>query len=117
MNMLVSARDLRKNYGSLTAVDGISFEIREGECFGFLGPNGAGKTTTVKMIHCVSPVTSGTLIVNGLPAHINKKPWTLPWSSPQPENCLNYRPTRRTAMRLPHFSWSVASPTCYFHHV
>ena len=73
MKILVSARDLRKNYGSLTAVDGISFEIREGECFGFLGPNGAGKTTTVKMIHCVSPVTSGTLIVNGLPAHINNR--------------------------------------------
>ena len=73
MKILVSARDLRKNYGSLTAVDGIAFEIREGECFGFLGPNGAGKTTTVKMIHCVSPVTSGTLIVNGLPAHINNR--------------------------------------------
>ena len=73
MNTLVSAKDLRKNYGSLTAVDGISFEIQEGECFGFLGPNGAGKTTTVKMIHCVSPVTSGTLIVNGLPAHINNR--------------------------------------------
>jgi lipooligosaccharide transport system ATP-binding protein len=72
-NMLVSARDLRKNYGSLTAVDGISFEIREGECFGFLGPNGAGKTTTVKMIHCVSPVTSGTLLVNGQPAHIDNR--------------------------------------------
>jgi lipooligosaccharide transport system ATP-binding protein len=71
--ILVSARDLRKNYGALTAVDGISFDIREGECFGFLGPNGAGKTTTVKMIHCVSPVTSGTLIVNGLPAHINNR--------------------------------------------
>jgi len=73
MNTLVMARDLRKNYGPLTAVDGISFDIREGECFGFLGPNGAGKTTTVKMIHCVSPVTSGTLIVNGLPAHINNR--------------------------------------------
>ncbi|HUU37919.1 MAG TPA: ATP-binding cassette domain-containing protein [Candidatus Desulfaltia sp.] len=72
-NILVSAKDLRKNYGQLKAVDGISFEIREGECFGFLGPNGAGKTTTVKMIHCVSPVTSGTLIVNGLPAHINNR--------------------------------------------
>jgi lipooligosaccharide transport system ATP-binding protein len=71
--VLVSARDLRKNYGSLTAVDGISFEIREGECFGFLGPNGAGKTTTVKMIHCVSPLTSGTLMVNGLPARVENR--------------------------------------------
>jgi lipooligosaccharide transport system ATP-binding protein len=73
MKVLVSANDLRKNYGSLAAVDGISFEIREGECFGFLGPNGAGKTTTIKMIHCVSPVTSGTLLVNGLPAHVDNR--------------------------------------------
>jgi lipooligosaccharide transport system ATP-binding protein len=73
MNILVSATDLRKNYGPLAAVDGISFEIREGECFGFLGPNGAGKTTTVRMIHCVSPLTSGTLLVNGLPAHVDNR--------------------------------------------
>jgi lipooligosaccharide transport system ATP-binding protein len=72
-NTLVSAKDLVKNYGSLRAVDGISFEIQEGECFGFLGPNGAGKTTTVKMIHCVSPVTSGTLLVNGQPVHIDNR--------------------------------------------
>jgi lipooligosaccharide transport system ATP-binding protein len=73
MSILVSAKNLTKKYGSLTAVDGISFEILQGECFGFLGPNGAGKTTTVKMIHCVSPVTSGTLLVNGLPAHIDNR--------------------------------------------
>ncbi len=73
MGVLVSARDLRKTYGELTAVDGISFDIREGECFGFLGPNGAGKTTTVRMIHCVSPVTSGTLLVNGLAAHVDNR--------------------------------------------
>jgi len=73
MNAIVIARDLVKRYGTLTAVDGISFEIQKGECFGFLGPNGAGKTTTIKMIHCVSPVTSGTLIVNGLPAHIDNR--------------------------------------------
>ncbi len=73
MKILVSANDLRKNYGSLAAVDGISFEIREGECFGFLGPNGAGKTTTVKMIHCVSPLTSGALLINGLPAHVDNR--------------------------------------------
>jgi lipooligosaccharide transport system ATP-binding protein len=73
MNMLVTARDLTKKYGTFTAVDGISFEIREGECFGFLGPNGAGKTSTIKMIHCVSPVTSGSLVVNGMPAHIDNR--------------------------------------------
>jgi len=73
MSILVSAKDLSKKYGSLTAVDRISFEIQEGECFGFLGPNGAGKTSTIRMIHCVSPVTSGELAVNGLPARIDNR--------------------------------------------
>ncbi len=73
MSAIISARNLVKKYGQLTAVDGISFDIDEGECFGFLGPNGAGKTTTVKMIHCVSPVTSGTLTVNGLPARVENR--------------------------------------------
>src|SRR5512139_1165945 len=73
MKTIVSARDLTKKYGDLTAVNAISFDIAEGECFGFLGPNGAGKTSTVRMIHCVSPVTSGTLTVDGLPAHIDNR--------------------------------------------
>ena len=55
MSAIITAKDLFKKYGDFTAVDGISFEIQEGECFGFLGPNGAGKTSTIKMIHCVSP--------------------------------------------------------------
>ena len=62
----IEARGLTKRYGSLTAVDGIDFAIRAGECFGFLGPNGAGKTSTVKMIHCFAPVTSGELRVFGM---------------------------------------------------
>lgn len=73
MNTIITAKDLFKKYGDLTAVDGISFEIQEGECFGFLGPNGAGKTSTIKMIHCVSPVSAGTLTVDGLPAHIDNR--------------------------------------------
>jgi len=73
MNSLVIAKNLTKKFGDLTAVDGISFDIRQGECFGFLGPNGAGKTSTIRMIHCVSPVTSGNLTVNGMPAHINNR--------------------------------------------
>jgi len=63
---VVIAEDLIKRYDGLTAVNGISFDIREGECFGFLGPNGAGKTTTMKMIQCVSPLTSGRLSVFGI---------------------------------------------------
>jgi lipooligosaccharide transport system ATP-binding protein len=61
----VVAHGLRKEYGSFVAVDGISFEVRDGECFGFLGPNGAGKSTTIKMITCLAPVTAGTLWVAG----------------------------------------------------
>ncbi|HPW17238.1 MAG TPA: ATP-binding cassette domain-containing protein [Candidatus Aminicenantes bacterium] len=73
MGILVRASGLTKKYGDLVAVDGIDFEIREGECFGFLGPNGAGKTTTVRMIHCVSPVTSGALTVGGMPSGIGNR--------------------------------------------
>jgi lipooligosaccharide transport system ATP-binding protein len=73
MKTIIYARDLSKNYGKFTAVDRISFDIQEGECFGFLGPNGAGKTTTVRMIHCVSPLSGGILVVNGMPAHIDNR--------------------------------------------
>jgi lipooligosaccharide transport system ATP-binding protein len=69
----ITAANLTKKYGDFTAVDGIYLSIGEGECFGFLGPNGAGKTTTVRMIHCVSPLTAGTISVMGQPAHIDKR--------------------------------------------
>ena len=62
---VVCARNLTKRYRDMTAVDGVSFSIREGECFGLVGPNGAGKTSTMKMITCVSPVTEGELRVQG----------------------------------------------------
>jgi lipooligosaccharide transport system ATP-binding protein len=58
---IIEAVNLRKEYGSLTAVDGISFSVKKGELFGFLGPNGAGKTTTMKICECVSPRTAGSL--------------------------------------------------------
>ena len=63
---LIEARGLTKLFGDFTAVDGIDFEVRRGETFGFLGPNGAGKTSTMRMIGAVSPLTSGTLEVLGL---------------------------------------------------
>jgi len=68
---LIIADKIVKKFGDFTAVDGISFKIEEGICFGFLGPNGAGKTTTVRMIHCVSPLTSGSISVFGLQANVN----------------------------------------------
>jgi lipooligosaccharide transport system ATP-binding protein len=62
---LIHARGLTKRFGDFTAVDAIDFDVAPGESFGFLGPNGAGKTSTMRMIGCVSPVTSGTLTVMG----------------------------------------------------
>ncbi|AFR28086.1 ABC transporter ATP-binding protein [Arthrobacter sp. Rue61a] len=63
---VISARNLTKAYGDLTAVDNISFDVPAGESFGLLGPNGAGKSTTMKMIGGVSQRTSGTLNIMGL---------------------------------------------------
>ena len=63
---VIGAKGLTKHYGDLTAVDGISFAVERGTCFGILGPNGAGKTTTIRMAYGFSPVTSGELRVFGL---------------------------------------------------
>ena len=65
---IVTAKGLTKNYGNLRALDGINFEINEGECFGFLGPNGAGKTTGMSIIYCFFPPTSGSLYIFGMDA-------------------------------------------------
>jgi lipooligosaccharide transport system ATP-binding protein len=73
MSIIIKAQNLSKKFNDFTAVNSISFEINEGECFGFLGPNGAGKTTTIRMIHCVSPKTSGQLAVLGMEAGIEKR--------------------------------------------
>ncbi|HTY47511.1 MAG TPA: ATP-binding cassette domain-containing protein [Methanomassiliicoccales archaeon] len=66
MTDVIVARSLTKRYDELMAVDAIDFTIHERECFGFLGPNGAGKTTIIRMIQCVSPLTSGSLSVLGM---------------------------------------------------
>jgi lipooligosaccharide transport system ATP-binding protein len=63
---LITAQALTKRFGDFTAVDGVDFEVRRGEAFGFLGPNGAGKSSTMRMIGCVAPVTSGQLLILGM---------------------------------------------------
>jgi lipooligosaccharide transport system ATP-binding protein len=62
---VVEARNLRKTFGDLVAVDGISFDVFQRECFGILGPNGAGKTTTIRMIYGFSPLSGGSLKIFG----------------------------------------------------
>jgi ABC-2 type transport system ATP-binding protein len=61
----IEARSLSKHYGSLVAVDELSFEVGSGEVLGFLGPNGAGKSTTMKMLTGFLAPTSGTATING----------------------------------------------------
>ncbi|HQY14108.1 MAG TPA: ABC transporter ATP-binding protein [Ilumatobacteraceae bacterium] len=63
---LIVAHQLVKRFGDFTAVAGIDVQVQPGEVFGFLGPNGAGKSSTMRMIGCVSPVTSGSLRLFGL---------------------------------------------------
>lgn len=62
----ISVQNLTKRFGNFTAVDNISFEVEEGEIFGFLGANGAGKTTAMRMLCGLSLPTSGEAMVAGL---------------------------------------------------
>ncbi len=67
---IVVAEKLTKDYGSVRAVDGISFDIKQGECFGFIGPNGAGKTTVMRIISCFMQPASGRVSVFGMDAMV-----------------------------------------------
>ncbi|HEX7832142.1 MAG TPA: ATP-binding cassette domain-containing protein, partial [Thermoanaerobaculia bacterium] len=73
MATVIEVSGLRKEYrssfgkGRITALDGIDFQVQEGELFGLLGPNGAGKTTTVKILLGLTHATAGNAQVSGLP--------------------------------------------------
>src|SRR3954468_22524280 len=64
---IIEVKDLVKTYpGGVEAVKGVTFDVKEGEFFGFLGPNGAGKTTTMNMLASLVKKTSGSIIIDGL---------------------------------------------------
>lgn len=63
---MIRVQELVKTFGDVTAVAGISFEVRAGEIFAFLGPNGAGKTTTIQMLTTLLRPTSGSITLDGL---------------------------------------------------
>jgi len=63
--VLIEAKQLVKRYGDFTAVNGIDFQVRKGESFGFLGPNGAGKSTTMRIIAATLTRTSGEITILG----------------------------------------------------
>ena len=62
---VIKIQELTKQFGSFTAVDHISFDVRKGEIFGFLGANGAGKTTTLKAIVGIMNFDSGDIYIDG----------------------------------------------------
>ena len=62
---MIRVTELRRSFGPIVAVDGISFEVDKGEVLGFLGPNGAGKSTAMRMLACFLPPDSGTATVCG----------------------------------------------------
>jgi len=62
---MIKVKELRRRFGAIVAVDGISFEAKQGEILGFLGPNGAGKTTAMRMLACFLTPDSGTATVCG----------------------------------------------------
>ncbi|HUY00773.1 MAG TPA: ABC transporter ATP-binding protein [Candidatus Deferrimicrobium sp.] len=62
---MIRVKNLRKQFGDLKAVDGITFDVADGEIFGFLGPNGAGKTTTIRILSCIIKPTMGNAYLNG----------------------------------------------------
>lgn len=65
MKKIIEVKELVKKYGDFTAVNGISFDVKEGEIFGLLGPNGAGKTTTLEIMETLREKTSGEVLVDG----------------------------------------------------
>ncbi len=65
MERIVEVKDLVVKFGDFAAVDGISFDVKEGEIFGFLGPNGAGKTTTIRTITTIQKYDSGSVKIDG----------------------------------------------------
>jgi ABC-2 type transport system ATP-binding protein len=65
MGPLLEAQELVKVFPGVRAVDGISFSVRRGQCFGLLGPNGAGKTTTLEMLEGISVPTAGRILYQG----------------------------------------------------
>ena len=93
MTPIVSVRDLRKNYGDIVAVAGVSFDVQQGEVFALLGPNGAGKTTTVEILEGLRTADGGSATVAGIdvtkdPAGVKSRIGVQLQQSAFPENFL-----------------------------
>src|SRR5437879_4345718 len=65
MGKAIEVKNIVKRFGNFTAVDGVSFDVTEGEVFGLLGPNGAGKSTLIRMMTTLLEITDGTALIEG----------------------------------------------------
>ena len=63
---MIEAKNLKKAFGPIVAVDGVSFSVNQGDVLGFLGPNGAGKTTTMRMLTCFYTPDKGNILIHGI---------------------------------------------------
>ncbi len=84
---MIEVDQLTKRYGSVKAIDSVSFQVEKGEILGFLGPNGAGKTTTMRILTCFLPATEGTARVGGFdvfthPMEVKRRIGYLPENPP-----------------------------------
>ena len=66
MTIIIEVEDLTKSYGSKRGITNVTFQVEEGEVFGFLGPNGAGKTTTIRLLMALLRADAGTARIGGL---------------------------------------------------
>jgi ABC-2 type transport system ATP-binding protein len=73
VKVMIKVRNLKKRYDDKQAVDGVSFDVHEGEIFGILGPNGAGKTTTLEMMETLRSIDSGSVEINGIDVEKNPR--------------------------------------------
>ncbi|WP_418959233.1 ABC transporter ATP-binding protein [Streptomyces tritici] len=97
---MIEVRELRKRYGGRTVVDGVSFEVAEGEIFGILGPNGAGKTTTVECVEGLRVPDAGTVRVAGYDPVADRDRVTLLLGAQLQESELQGKLTVREALEL-----------------
>jgi ABC-2 type transport system ATP-binding protein len=73
----IEVSGLRKRFGPVLALDGMSFTVRPGQVTGFIGPNGAGKSTTMRVILGLDPADTGTALIGGSPYRSLRHPLTV----------------------------------------
>jgi len=100
MSTIVSVSNLTKQYGSLTAVDHVSFEIREGEIVSLLGPNGAGKTTIIQMLLTLVSPSSGDIQIFGKALKEHREELLSMMNFTAPYSVLPYNLTTREALKV-----------------